>query len=86
MARSFWLLYACVAFLTSLRAAYGMHQVKDRFLRESREGAEGIFYVTMFVSAVAMGLCWFLYWPALGAVALSDRVREEVDDDENDEE
>ncbi len=80
--KPFWVLYAVIAVLTAVRAGYGMYVVRDRLLHVYPSDAKGIAYLAMFVSALAMGLCWFLYWPALGAVALIALV--EKDDDEND--
>lgn len=79
--RLFWALYAAVAVLTAARAAYGMYRVRGVILSSFRPDAAGIAYVAMFIMSLAMGICWFLYWPALGAVVLL-RLLEE--DEEND--
>lgn len=76
----FWIFYACVALLTWLRAAYGMYQVKDRYLDHTPPGYEGVVYLSIFVMSLAMGICWFLYWPMLGAVMLFDRYKEEFEE------
>jgi hypothetical protein len=81
--RTFWMFYACVAFLTWLRAAYGMHKVKDRFDRDTPPGYEGVVYISIFVMSLAMGICWFLYWPMLGAAAMFDAKKKDDDDSKN---
>ena len=81
----FWIFYGCVAFVTWLRAAYGMYQVKDRYLDHTPPGYEGVVYLSIFVMSLAMGICWFLYWPMLGSVMLFDRYKEESEEETEDE-
>jgi hypothetical protein len=73
--------YTCVGVITAMRAAWGMWKVRGWVAGDVDPRGHGIVYVGMLVSSVAMGVCWWLYWPAMLASYFAWKHRQRNEDE-----